>query len=128
MPTENGELLSTGTLYLQDEDGNMTPFMGLAEATLLGCTEGTINFVDDIPVVQEMTFTMPLKRPTRAKLRAAGCRTKPRSKRAIGRPIRRIKRLKEKARRYTIKHGIDKKIIAHYKKYLEEHPDEEFSH
>lgn len=128
MPTENGDLLSTGTLYLQDEDGNMTPFMGLAEAALLGCTEGTINFVDDIPVVQEMTFTMPLKRPTRAMLRAVGCRTKRRSKRAIGRPIRRIKRRIEKARRYTIKNGIDRKIIAHVKKYLEEHPDEEFSH
>ena len=51
-----------------------------------------------------------------------------RSRRAIERPIRRIKRLKEKARRYTIKHGIDKKIIAHVKKYLEEHPDEKFSH
>lgn len=47
-----------------------------------------------------------------------------RSRRAIERPIRRIKRLKEKARRYTIKHGIDKKIIAHVKKYLEEHKDD----
>lgn len=124
MPTENGELLSTGTLYLQDKDGNMTPFMGLAEAALLGCTEGTINFVDDVPVIQEMTFTMPLKRPTRAMLRAAGCRTRRRSKKAVGRPIRRIKRRIEKARRYTIKHGIDKKIIAHVKKYLEEHKDD----
>ena len=129
MPTKNSELLSIeGTLYLQDEDGNMTPFMGLAEATLLGCTEGTIKFVNDIPVVQEMTFIMPLKRPTRAQLRAVGCRTKRRSKRAIERPIRRIKRQKEKARRYTIKHGIDKKIIAHYKKYMEEHRNEEFSY
>jgi hypothetical protein len=102
----------------------MTPFMGLAEATLLGCTEGTINFVDNIPVVQEMSFTMPLKRPTRAMLRAAGRRPKLRSMRSLMRPIRRIKRQKEKARRYTIKHGIDKKIIAHVKKYLEEHKDD----
>ena len=44
-----------------------------------------------------------------------------RSKRALERPIRRIKRNKEKARRYTIRKGIDKKIIAHYhKKFLEE--------
>lgn len=124
MPTENGELLSTGTLYLQDEDGTMTPFMGLAEAALFGCTEGTINFVDDVPVIQEMTFTIPLKCPIRAQLRAAGFPTRRRSKKAVGRPIRRIKRRIEKARRYTIKHGIDKKIIAHVKKYLEEHKDD----
>ena len=66
---------------------------------------------------------MPTK-PTRAQLRASGCRTKQRSKRAIGRPIGRIKRRIEKARRYTIKHGIDRKIIDNVKKYLEEHPDE----
>ena len=125
MPTEIGDLLSKGTLYFRDKDGNMTPFMGLAEATLLGCTEGTINFVDDIPVIQEMSFVIPLKcRPTRAQLRAAGFRTKRRSIRAIGRPIRRIKRLKEKSRRYIIKNGIDKKIIAHVKNYMEEHKDD----
>lgn len=124
MPTKDGELLSTGTLYFQKEDGTLTPFMGLAEAAFLGCTEGTINFVDDIPVVQEMTFTMHLKHPTRAQLRAAGFPTKRRSRRAIERPIRRIKRRIEKARRYTIKKGIDKKIIAHYKKYMEEHGDD----
>lgn len=44
--------------------------------------------------------------------------------RAINRPIRRIMRLKEKARRYILKNGIDKKIIAHYKKFLEEHKDD----
>lgn len=128
MPTEMGDLLSTGTLYLQNQDGTMTPFMGLAEAALLGCTEGTINFIDDIPVIQEMTFTMHAKRPTRAMLRAAGFPTRRRSMRAIGRPIRRIKRLKEKARRYTIKNGIDKKIIANCKKYMEEHHNEKLSH
>lgn len=133
MPTKNSELLPTGTLYLQDKDGNMTPFMSLAEAALHGCTGGTINFVDDIPVIQEMTFEvyrpMPLKRATRAVLRAAGYRTKRKwSRKALERPMRRIKRQKEKARRYTIKNGIDKKIIAHFKKYMEEHKDEEFSH
>lgn len=76
MPTEIGDLLSTGTLYLQDENGTTVPFTGLAEATLLGCTEGTIKFVGDIPVIQEMSFSIPLKRPTRAVLRAAGCRTR----------------------------------------------------
>lgn len=124
MPTEMGDLLSTGTLYLQDKDGTMVPFTGLAEAALLGCTEGTINFVGDIPVIQEMSFSIPLKRPTRAVLRAAGCRTRRRSMRAIDRPIRRIMRLKEKARRYCLKNGIDKQIIAHYKKFLEEHKDD----
>jgi hypothetical protein len=128
MPTKNSKLLPTGTLYLQNEDGTLTPFMGLFEAALLGCNDATFEFVGETPVVREMTFTIPLKRPTRAQLHAAGCRTKQRSKRAIGRPIRRIKRLKEKARRYTIKHGIDKKIIAHYKKYWEEHKDEGISH
>ena len=61
-------------------------------------------------------------------LRAAGFQTRQMSERAIGRHIRRIKRHKEKARRYTIKNGIDKKIIAHVKKYLEEHPDEKCSY
>lgn len=124
MPTKNSELLSTGTLYLQNDDGTLTPFMGLAEAAFLGCTKGTIVLVDDIPVVQEMTFTMPLKRPTRAQLRAAGFPTKRRSKRAIERPIRRIMRLNEKHRRYILKNGIDKKIIAHYKKFMEEYGDD----
>ena len=105
MPTEMGDLLSTGTLYLQDEDGTMTPFMGLAEAALLGCAEGTINFVGNIPVVREMTFTATFKRPTRAMLRAAGCRTKSRSMRALMRPMRRIRRLKEKIRRRMLKRG-----------------------
>lgn len=56
--------------------------------------------------------------------RALGLPTKKRSRRAIERPIRHIMRLKEKARRYTIKNGIDKKIITHFKKYMEEHRDE----
>lgn len=124
MPTEMGDLLSKGTLYLQDEDGTMTPFMGLAEAALLGCTEGTIDFVGDIPVVREMTFTMHVKRPTRARLRAAGFPTRRRSERAIGRPIRRIKRLKEKARRYILKNELDKQILACAKIYLEEHKND----
>ena len=106
MPTEMGDLLSTGTLYLQDEDGTMTPFMGLAEAALLGCTEETINFVGNIPVVREMTFTATFKRPTRAMLRAAGCRTKMRrSMKSLMRPMRRIRRLKEKIRRRMLKRG-----------------------
>lgn len=116
MPTKNSELLPTGTLYLQDEDGNTTPFMGLAEAALLGCNDATFEFVGEIPVVREMTFIIPRKRRHKW------------SRKALERPMRRIKRQKEKARRYTIKHGIDKKIIAHFKKYMEEHRDEEFSH
>lgn len=124
MPTENDDLLSTGTLYLQNEDGSFTPFVGLGEAAFLGCTEGTINFVDDIPVVQEMTFAITIKRPTRARLRALGFQSMCRSKRAIGRPIRRIMRLKEKHRRYLLKNGIDKKIIANVKKYMEENKDD----
>lgn len=124
MPTEMGDLLTNGTLYLQDENGNMTPFMGLAEAAFLGCTEGTIDFVDGIPVIREMTFTASFKRPTRALLRALGIPTRLRSRRAIGRPIRRMKRLKEKYRRCILKNGIDKKIIANYKKFLEEHKDD----
>lgn len=128
MPTEMGDLLSKGTLYFQDEDGNMTPFMGFAEAALLGCTEGTIDFVDGIPVIREMTFTAHVKQPTRAQLRALGLTMKRRSRRAIGRPIKRMKRLKEKYRRCILKNGIDKKIIANCKKYMEERCDEEFSH
>lgn len=126
MPTENDELLSTGTLYLQNEDGTMTPFMGLAEATLLGCTEGTLEFVGEIPVVREMTFTMSIKRrPTRTMLRAMGLPTKRRSERAIGRPIRRIKRRIEKTRRWFLKNGIDRKIIIDLLKIdMEDHRDE----
>jgi hypothetical protein len=109
MPTEMGDLLSTGTLYLQNEDGSFTPFVGLGEAAFLGCTEGTINFVDDIPVVQEMTFAITIKRPKRAWLRALGFRSRLfRSKKSIERPIRRIMRLKEKHRRYLLKRRTTK--------------------
>lgn len=70
-----------------------------------------------MPTDPAVSYTIRLKR-------ALGLPTKKRSKRAIERPIRRIMRLKEKARRYTIKNGIDKKIITHFKKYMEEHHNE----
>jgi len=112
MPTKEGELLSNGTFYLQNEDGTMSPFVGLIQAALLGATEGTINFVGDIPVVQEMTFSLSCRRRNRSQRRILKqLMDVPKSKRARERPIRRAKRRKEAFRRWCLKTGFDREAF-----------------
>ena len=61
----------------------------------------------------------------RAMMRAGKWRAKNRSQKAIGRPIRRVKRKIEKARRYTIKSGVGEKIIQFVHQKVKEMQEEE---
>ena len=90
----------------------MTPFFNLIQATLIEAKENPINFIREIPSVQEMTFSLRAKRPTRSQrriLKQLMAVTK--SKRAAGRSIRRAKRRKEAFRRWCLKTGFDKEAF-----------------
>lgn len=116
MPTDMGIQFFNGTarLYLKDPDGKFVPFTEITRITdiTLPDNEAVVDTsVIDVSIPHEISFTIRLKRSPKALLRALGLPTKRRSMKAIGRPIRHIKRLQEKYRRDALKNGTDKKTI-----------------
>lgn len=104
MPTEINELFERGELYFHNADGTVTPFLGISEVELSDTIDESIEPADPFELTTEIAFTLKPKRPTRGQarimMRYLLGKT---SRRAVGRPIRRIKRLKEKQRRLTLK-------------------------